>query len=115
MWEADGFSGALLWNLSSDHRRNLSSDGGDCYNAMDFEEPERWYCRDFDCLSRCRPFDDLYYHARSTACSKISRIYRYRGGEENWKKALALGKAAQEEFSMAEELAKQVVEIARLY
>lgn len=61
-----------------------------CYNAMDFEESERWYCQGFDCLSRCRPFDDLYYHARSTACSKISRIYRYRGGEENLKKALAM-------------------------
>lgn len=61
-----------------------------CYNAMDFEESENWYFKSFDCMSQCRPFDDRYFHYRSAACSKISRIYRYRGGEENLKKALEL-------------------------
>ena len=67
-----------------------------CYNAMDFEESERWYWKGFECLNRCRPFNDTYYHSRSTACAKISRIYRYRDGEENLKKALELIRKALE-------------------
>lgn len=61
-----------------------------CYNSMGFEESENWYFKAFDCMNRCRPFDDRYYHYRSAVYSKISRIYRYRGGEENLKKALEL-------------------------
>ena len=61
-----------------------------CYNSMGFEESENWYFKAFDCMNRCRPFDDRYYHYRSAVYSKISRIYRYRGAEENLKKALEL-------------------------
>ena len=61
-----------------------------CYNSMGFEESENWYFKAFDCMNRCRPFDDRYYHYRSAVYSKISRIYRYRGAEENVKKALEL-------------------------
>lgn len=61
-----------------------------CYNSMGFEESENWYFKAFECMNQCRPFDDRYFHYRSAAYSKISRIYRYRGGEENLKKALEL-------------------------
>ena len=61
-----------------------------CYNSMNFEESESWYFKAFDCMDQCRPFDDRYFHYRSAACSKISRIYRYREGKDNLKKALEL-------------------------
>ena len=61
-----------------------------CYNAMGFEESEIWYFKAFDCMNQCGAFDDRYFHYRSAACSKVSRIYRYRGGEDNLQEALKL-------------------------
>lgn len=44
-----------------------------------YDEAESWYRKGYEVLEKCPSFDKLYYQARTNACSKISRIFRYQG------------------------------------